>query len=394
MVNSRQVESNVEELNSYLKNYHSLIDSLYSSWNGASYDNLKTNSVHFIEEFSSVITQQMNSFMEAVTLYENYINTKNNLTIAKNNYNTAAANRSSEGTAVFSRDADNLNNTLKQLANRINECLSSISTKLEASSLQSTPQSGGSSVTTLNEDGSIGYIKTRYVSDTNSGVTVWYAVIPKDKMPKLGIANDDYTKISKEAPTSMAKRKNAALAINFGIENTKQGGILYADGKLVRGNNITSGDTLYLTQDGLLKSVPNSQYSTEDILALNPVWASKGFYTIVQDGQFVSTWDPAKNSKEVVSRREPRTFIGQDYDGNYIVGVCHGRRKGEAGMNMMEIYDFVSKNITSNIRILYNADGGGSSAFVYQGEKINPNIDTLDSGATVERLRPDIIYWS
>ena len=61
---------------------------------------------------------------------------------------------------------------------------------------------------------------------------------------------------------------------------------------------------------------------------------------------------------------------------------------------MMEIYDFVSKNINSIIRFLYNADGGGSSAFVYHGEKLNPNIDTTDSGATVERLRPDLIYWT
>ncbi|MBQ3308114.1 MAG: phosphodiester glycosidase family protein [Bacilli bacterium] len=393
MVDNVDISSKLDTFHSLIQNYKSILDSLQTSWNGISYENLVNKSVSFLEEYANVVSSHVTSYAQALTLYQDYLNYKNNLTIATNNYNTAVLNKNTIDANRFNNDITTIQNSLKQLADNINACLASINVRLESPSVQASIV-GGDTKTTLLEDGTIGYIKTRYSSDTNSGVTVWYAVIPKDMMPKLGIANDDYTKVSKEAPTSMAKRKNAALAINFGIENTKQGGILYADGKLVRGNNITSGDTLYLAQDGLLKSVPNSQYSTEDILALNPVWASKGFYTIVQDGQFVSTWDPAKNSKEVVSRREPRTFIGQDYDGNYIVGVCHGRRKGEAGMNMIEIYDFVSKNINSNIRILYNADGGGSSAFVYQGEKVNPNIDTLDSGATVERLRPDIIYWS
>ena len=58
-------------------------------------------------------------------------------------------------------------------------------------------------------------------------------------------------------------------------------------------------------------------------------------------------------------------------------------------MYMEEIYDFVRTTITPDIRFLYNADGGGSSSFVFNGGKLNPNIDNGNQ----ERLRPNMIYW-
>ena len=57
-------------------------------------------------------------------------------------------------------------------------------------------------------------------------------------------------------------------------------------------------------------------------------------------------------------------------------------------MTLRQVYDFVTTNVTNDLRFLYNADGGGSSAFVYNGEKLNPNTDKS------ERVRPDLIYWT
>ena len=54
---------------------------------------------------------------------------------------------------------------------------------------------------------------------------------------------------------------------------------------------------------------------------------------------------------------------------------------------MEELVDFVQNNITSDLRFLYNADGGGSSAFVVDGTKLNPSTDGS------ERARPEILYW-
>ena len=221
--------------------------------------------------------------------------------------------------------------------------------------------------------------KTRY-ADT----TVWYTVIPKDKKPMLGIANDNYDMMTSEAPTEIAKRKNAKIAINFGLTGDPAG-MIYADGKLVSDTGNPYDETLYMDQNGILNSVRNSEYSTQDIINMNPVWASKGFYSIARDGQYVdeNTIDPSLSIE-----KHPRTFIGQDYDGNYIIGVCDGRGENEAGMTLREVYDFVNTEVTDNLRFLFNGDGGGSSAFIYEGEKLNPNTDGN------ERERPDLIYWN
>ena len=229
------------------------------------------------------------------------------------------------------------------------------------------------------KSGEIDYKTARY-----DGTTVWYAIIPKDQMPKLGIANDNYDYLSSEAPTSMAQRNNAKLAINFGLTGNPAG-MIYANGKLVNDTGNPCDETLYMDQNGRLDSVRNDQYSTQDIIDMNPVWASKGFYTIARDGQYVdeNTIDPSLSVD-----RHPRTFIGQEYSGNYVVGVCDGRGANEAGLTLREVYDFVNTEVTDDLRFLFNGDGGGSSAFIYDGKKLNSNTDGS------ERERPDLIYWT
>ena len=161
--------------------------------------------------------------------------------------------------------------------------------------------------------------------------------------------------------------------------------MIYADGKLVSDTGNPYDETLYMDQNGTLNSVKNSEYSTQDIINMNPVWASKGFYTIARDGQYVdeNTIDPSLSID-----KHPRTFIGQDYEGNYIIGVCDGRGENEAGMTLREVYDFVNTEVTDNLRFLFNGDGGGSSAIIYDGKKLNSNTDGS------ERERPDLIYWN
>jgi len=365
MVSAGQVNSDLSDATSIFKNYTNTIESVQSSWTGQSYDNLKSKASIFSGDYLQVVTQQMNSFAEAVGLYEQYL-------AAKSNYSTAQSNKDSSAAATYQ-------SKISQLKGQIENCLASISTKLEG-----TPISVSTGSTTT-ASGAIEYKTFRYVSDTNSGTTIWYAVIPKDHMPLLAVGKDNYNKMTSEAPSAIAQRKGAVLGVNCCITGTGSG-ILYTDGHLVS-NNWTSGEgqTLYMTQDGKLEVVTNNRTSVKGILSQNPVWATQGFYTIIRDGKF-DQWNT-----DIAKSKHPRTFIGQDYDGNYIVGVCTGRQKGEAGMNFQEIYDFVTTQVSNNVRILYNADGGGSSAFVYNGQKLNPNTD---NGGKTERARPDLIYWT
>ena len=180
-------------------------------------------------------------------------------------------------------------------------------------------------------------------------------------MPNLAVAHDDYSKMTSEIPTAIAQRKGAKLAINFCVTGDSMG-LIYTDGKLVRKSNTNSGETLYMTQDGQLNTVPNSKYNTNDILNLNPVWASKGFYSIIKDGKYIN-WNT-----DLAKARHPRTFNGQDYDGNYIVGVCTGRRDGEKGMTLKQL----------DIR---NRHGVNIVALKKENEVVSPNGDTvIDEG--------------
>ncbi len=375
MVSSGQVSGHLSEFQSEMDQYNSIISGLDGSWTGTSHDSISSKATAFSSEYSGAISGQMESFCQAIEYYEQYIQAKQNLNTSTSLYNEAVQNNDTSNINRYSTDCSNYEKQMNDLKSKINDALSSVSgVTLEASS-----NSGSVAVATTTGTGDITFKTARYAN-----TTVWYAVIPKDKMPKLGIANDNYDYLSNEAPSDIAKRKHAKLAINFGLTGDPAG-MIYADGRLVSDTGNRCDETLYMDQNGMLNSVRNDQYSTQDIIDMNPVWASKGFYTIARDGQYVdeNTIDPSLSVD-----RHPRTFIGQDYDGNYIVGVCDGRGSNEAGLTLREVYDFVNTEVTDNLRFLFNGDGGGSSAFIYDGEKLNSNTDGS------ERERPDLIYWA
>ena len=356
MVSSGTVTSHLGEVSTSFNSLKSAVESIHSSWQGASYDNLSSKVEAMSSEYLGVVSQQMETFAGAINDYNAYLNAKSNMASAKSRGDT-----SSESSYA---------SEMSQLKQKIESALSSISKTLEGAP-------ANSSVSSTAVSGDITYQSGRF-ADT----TVWWSVIPKDKMPQLAMAHDNYDKAGSERPTDMARRKNATLGINFALTGSGAG-MIYANGKLVRGNDGNGGEVLFMTQDGKLESVSNKKYSERQVINnFNPVWATTGFYAIARDGHYVD-WNT-----DLAKARHPRTFIGQDNSGNYIVGVCTGRRDGEKGMTLRQVYDFVTTNVTSDLRFLYNADGGGSSAFVYKGEKLNPNTDKS------ERLRPDLIYWT
>ena len=384
MVSSGQISSDLSTMTNTLNQYDSAIDGLSGVWKGDSYNNLVSKANEFLSSASKVINSQMTSFQQAISSYEKYKELKNQLAQLVSLYNSSSSNNS------YGSQIESLRSQLTQLKSEIESILGSITEVLEGAPAASTSEAALSSLSS-GSSGPIEYHVDRYTGQAgnrsqNTGTTVWWALIPKNRMPNMAMARDDYTTVQSERPTSMAKRHNAALGINISVTH----GIMYTENTLVRGNEVNYGETLYMTQDGTLNSVPNSQYSTDDILALNPVWAAKGFFAIARDGQFISnnTHDDAETSY-ICDQRHPRTFIGQDSQGNYIVGVCGGRAQREQGMYMEEIYDFVQQNITSDIKFLYNGDGGGSSAFVVDGQKLN-----ITSDSNEERARPNLIYWT
>ena len=257
----------------------------------------------------------------------------------------------------------------------------------------------------------IDYQTASYEQANGKSVTCQYALIPGVYHPRLGVANDysqeyvsgltaslEYDQM--ETPLHFASRKGATLVTNLGRMDYRMP--LVVDGVQMTNKEIdTNCDTVYMTKNGTIKTMNLSTTTYADLMAENPNWADYVFYKIVDNNELVNV--SSLVNYNYISLRHPRTFIGQTSTGDYIVGVCDGRNdnitsnvddngnvtaESEYGLKLNEIYDFVKKKITTDVKILVNADGGGSSSFVYKGERKNRII------GDAERPRFTFLYWT
>lgn len=256
----------------------------------------------------------------------------------------------------------------------------------------------------------IDYRKTPYKQSNGKMVDCYYAFISSKYKPQLVVANN-YSKEflyslnsslgenQLEAPVDMAKRTRATLLMNLGRGGYKQP--LVVDGiQMTKDELNLNSDLVYMSGDGVLNTMDISNTTYQDLMLEKPIWADFVFYGIVYNNQYIEP--VGRDSYEYIQLRHPRTFLGQTSTGEYIAGVCDGRNDGitshiknngeviesEYGLKLNEIYDFVKKNITDDVRILVNADGGYSSSFVYKGQRMNQ----LAKGN--ERTRLTGIYWA
>ncbi|MBR3164320.1 phosphodiester glycosidase family protein [Candidatus Saccharibacteria bacterium] len=289
---------------------------------------------------------------------------------------------------------------------------------------------GGYATTCRASGGGITYYATRFEQENGTGTTVYFAVIKAGAAgaPRLGIASQKCCAIDDhslhQTPTAMAQAYDAQLAVNMGRTGYKHtqfnnGHFLVPDPTTDYHASVTQytnrydeGYTLYLTKGAnpQLKAIKNDTSSsiTNDTLTREAEWAIGSYFPVYAEGHLYSASERNLDdeSEAYLTQRHPRTFIGQYKNGDYFVGVAEGRndpasanydssRAVEMGLNLEEIYQYsVSQsailNINSPIRFLFNGDGGGSSGFIYDGQKINRAYD--DNGAT-ERSLANILYW-
>lgn len=213
------------------------------------------------------------------------------------------------------------------------------------------------------------YTKTRYTG-TAGTTTVWYAIIPAEYKPRLVLANDTVNTV--EEPQKLGGRETATIAVNAGLFSTATSetrGYIINNSEVIKDTNYTAGSSsqyLYMESNGTLKAV-SENVTINQLSALNPVWAFHGWYPVVQDGVDLS--DARDNTSGM-----PRTFVGQDTSGNYIVFVASGRMDNEAGFSMKDGVEFCPA-VGFTPYILYNLDGGGSSAFVYKGVRVSEIVE-------------------
>ena len=210
-------------------------------------------------------------------------------------------------------------------------------------------------------------IFTRYmINDTKKvGTDVWYCIIPSDYKPELFLANDTINSI--EYGNSLAYRNKTSLLINAGLFNTSTEvttGLVINNGETLKGNDDLSAshNIIYMLEDGTLNSVAGTT-PTEDVEALEPEWAVTAWSPIVKDGVDLSSGLSSIDYK-------PRSFIGQDASGNYIIGAVTGRKYNQQGMTQPNIKDFV-ESVGFTPYFLFNLDGGGSSEMICDGRRVS-----------------------
>ena len=280
----------------------------------------------------------------------------------------------------------------------------------------------------------ITYKEIRYEQENGLATTIWYAIIPKKY--KMHYAYADDTIRSFDKPSNMAKKVNATLAVNAQLL-----GFPIVDGKEVDyGDNVAG-------YDFIVKKNPNFKFldvntppwtaltvtATKDFSqgisfkdinlgfdydgnSINckgkTLWMSL-FNQLVMNGKDIDNYIPVPKDSEYFKKyyntqntyhydRDPDTWIAYDSKGNQLVALCSGRniplRDGtqskEAGLNFPEIIKVTRELLNNDVTTLYILDGGGSSSFVYKGNKLNGDYDTdKETGEHIERGVTGIFYW-
>ena len=206
---------------------------------------------------------------------------------------------------------------------------------------------------------------------------------------QTAFAGEAYSKRNVEAPSDIAARHNAVLAINGDYYNYKDNyGMIIRNGMLYRSASSTR-DHLLVYTDGTFKGLYAADYvegsgethiaqGVVQSFAFGPLLVMDGQATVMPDKYIVSTDDTI---------REPRTAIGMVDPNHYVIIVADGRRNGwsEKGMTLQELQQLF---IEQGCQIAYNLDGGGSTSLVFGGERLNR------SSGSRERDVSDIVYFT
>ena len=251
----------------------------------------------------------------------------------------------------------------------------------------------------LNPDG---YTENGYQDDS---ITVGMETVERDgvkwriarvqvKHPsQLRTATAGGVKSSKTAlPSSMAKAKNAVVAINadYFSNDPEKTRFEFRQGEQItknRGGKYTNNikDVLVIDANGDFHTFITFPKETYEALMASDIQIVNAFMfgpVLVQKGELVQVseeygYNPTGN--------EPRTAIGQTGPLSYVLVIAEGRTEESEGVTQQELADFMFE---LGCVEAYNLDGGNSATMVFNGELY------MDKDPKTERTQSDIIYFA
>lgn len=226
-------------------------------------------------------------------------------------------------------------------------------------------------------------IKYEYAPN-NTTSYIDYAIIPAAYKPSI-IMSDPTNPNTRKVASEFDYEHKPTLMANFGpwnVSNDVTYGPLIIDGVIKVENNLTSGNTEWeqnimgIDSDGRLVNI----YGATTASAITVPNAIRSWRRLYEEGVSNPEVDPEQHN--------PHTWIAQDYNGNYLIAVCGGREKHDTGMTADDQIRFVTTTVSFNARIIFNADGGGSSNLLYHGIRQNDLVNGED------RACPNWLVWS
>lgn len=138
MVSSGSVAAVSSELSSLFSNYNSYVSEVNGSWEGSSYDNFVAKTEEFTGEYEGAIASQIESFSEAISLYEQYISIKDKIKTTESSLSAAEQNEDGKLVNLLVSELSKLKDELEKLKASINSALESASSPVFESSSSST----------------------------------------------------------------------------------------------------------------------------------------------------------------------------------------------------------------------------------------------------------------
>lgn len=198
---------------------------------------------------------------------------------------------------------------------------------------------------------------------------------------KTAFAKDTYGKNISEYTSKIAQSKNAILAVNGDFYGVQQRGYVLKNSKIYRSSSKGNKEDVVINTDGTMEIINENKVAlsklvnAKELLSFGPA--------LIKDGKISVT----KNStvyREKASN--PRTAIAMIEPLHYIFLVSDGRTKESEGLSLYQLAEFLSKY---DVDVAYNLDGGGSSAFYFNGKVVN---NPINKHKLVERKVSDIVY--
>ncbi len=199
------------------------------------------------------------------------------------------------------------------------------------------------------------------------------------------ISDDDFFSSNRYKPITIAKSKNAVVAMTADFCKYRSYGVTIHNRKMLR-NKPSYLELLLVDAEGDFHVVKGKKLKSSGILENNDIIFSLSFGPIlVENGKPRQLKDVGYYAEGLLDTKEPRAAIGQLGNLEYLLCTVNGRMPSSPGVT----FDTIAKRMAQKGCITaYNLDGGQTSTLIFNDKVYN----AVAYGG--QREVSDIIYFA